>query len=95
MSLFDLFDQPVVDMTQPATIPVNHSVDPREQSRLSAQCARILERLQQGPASNYELAGIALKYTSRISDLREAGYQIDCVERDHETGKTMYRLVTR
>ena len=49
--------------------------------RLAAQCQVILallkERGNQG-ARNSELAHIALKYTSRISDLRAQGYDIRC-----------------
>lgn len=44
--------------------------------RLSDQCREILDRLRRSPATNRELAGYALKYTSRISDLREAGFDI-------------------
>jgi hypothetical protein len=49
-----------------------------DEPRLSGQNAAILERLKQGPATNVELAGISLKYTSRISDLRAAGYRVTC-----------------
>ena len=42
--------------------------------RLDSQCDRMLARLQQGPATNVELSGISLKYTSRITDLRQLGY---------------------
>ena len=62
------------------------------QPRLSAQCQRILERLRQGPATNRELARIALKYTSRISDLRAAGHRIDRLDYDPRTGECWYRL---
>lgn len=44
--------------------------------RLNQQCREILARLRRGQATNRELAGYALKYTSRISDLREAGFDI-------------------
>lgn len=62
--------------------PVIHFADtrlePEEKPRLSRQCRMILERLQLGPATNRELAELALKYTGRISDLRASGY--DCPE---------------
>jgi len=49
--------------------------------RLENQCKKILDLLKtrgnQG-ATNAELAKIALKYTSRISDLRELGHDIRC-----------------
>lgn len=43
-----------------------------------------------GPATNRELASIALKYSSRTSDLRAAGFNIVC-ERGSD-GLTWYRL---
>ena len=63
------------------------------QKRLSGQCAAILARLRQGPATNRELSAISLKYTSRTSDLRAAGYAIRCT-RQYDSGLTVYELVT-
>ncbi|NLX57310.1 MAG: hypothetical protein GXY58_19545 [Planctomycetaceae bacterium] len=57
-----------------------------ERPRLTGQNAAILERLKRGPATNRELAAISLKYTSRISDLRAAGYDVVVVDRDRATG---------
>jgi uncharacterized protein YmfQ (DUF2313 family) len=71
------------------SIPVHQ---PEEARRLSGQCAAILQRLHQGPATNRELAGLSLKYTSRLSDLRAAGYDVRVVERDYASGRTVYRL---
>jgi hypothetical protein len=71
------------------SIPVS---PPEEARRLSGQCAAILARLHQGPATNRELAGLSLKYTSRLSDLRAAGYDVRVVERDYASGRTVYRL---
>lgn len=62
------------------------------QRRLSAQCARILARLRQGPATNRELAAIALKYTGRLSDLRAAGHAVTKFDLNHATGECWYRL---
>lgn len=83
-------------MTQSAFIfsRDTHVLEPAEQRRLSGQSLRILERLRQGPATNRELAAIGLKYTSRISDLRKAGYDVRVVHRLRDTGLTIYRLVT-
>jgi len=75
-------------MMQPSLL--DYRVPPEDQPRLSRQCALILERLRQGPATNAELAGTSLKYTSRVSDLRRAGYAIDC-ERLKD-GLTRYTL---
>lgn len=63
-----------------------------ERKRLAGQCLKIYERLRQGPATNDELSVISRKYTSRISDIRQAGYPIDVVSRDYETGLTHYQL---
>ena len=49
--------------------------------RLENQCRTILALLRQRGnqgATNAELSRIALKYTSRISDLRDMGYDIRC-----------------
>ena len=61
--------------------------------RLDSQCDRMLARLQKGAATNVELAGISLKYTSRLSDLRQLGHQIDCEKRAN--GVTVYRLMPK
>ncbi len=60
------------------TPPTDHHVTSADTPRLTGQNASILERLKRGPATNRELAGISLKYTSRVSDLRAAGYRIQC-----------------
>ena len=61
--------------------------------RLDSQCDRMLARLKTGPATNIELAGISLKYTSRLSDLRHLGHAITCEKRPN--GISVYRLVPR
>lgn len=80
-----LFDPQSIP-TAPACIP-----EP-ERARLSLQAQKILGRLKEGRATNYQLAVIALKYTSRLSDLRRAGYDVRIVERDTATGITVYEL---
>ena len=65
----------------------------QEHRRLSRQCEDILARLKQRPTSNHELAAISLKYTSRISDLRAAGYDVAIHSRDYKSGLVVYRLV--
>ena len=72
--------------------PTGGTFSPSTQRRLSKQCAAILARLQEGPATNSELARMALSYTRRLSDLREAGYAVDCYKKDEETGLNWYRL---
>lgn len=82
-----LFDTPAR-----ATIPpVDPNVSPADVKRLAGQSLAILQRLQRGPATNVELARISLKYTSRVSDLRAAGYVVECERR--EKGLTVYRLL--
>lgn len=68
------------------------SVPQEAQKRLRGQSAAILERLQRGRATNRELSAISLKYTSRISDIRQAGYVVNCVKHDHATGLAVYEL---
>lgn len=72
--------------------PRDPHVHSGERPRLTGQNAAILRRLERGPATNRELAGISLKYTSRISDLRAAGYVVQVVGRDYGTGETIYEL---
>jgi hypothetical protein len=62
-----------------------------DEQRLSGQCARILALLRIAPQLNSTIATVSLKYTSRISDLRAAGYTIKC-ERVAD-GLTRYHLV--
>ena len=61
--------------------------------RLDSQCDRMLARLKVGPATNVELSGISLKYTSRITDLRQLGHTIACEKRPG--GLTLYMLVPK
>lgn len=63
-----------------------------ERARLSNQCSMILGRLMQGRATNRELSGISLKYTSRNSDLRQRGHDIRIVHRNRTTGLVWYAL---
>lgn len=72
--------------------PRDFRVGATEAKRLSQQCAKILARLQLGPATNVELAQISIKYGARISDIRAAGFSVVCYERNHETGVCRYKL---
>ena len=78
-----LFDKPALPPTDPHVVPA-------DARRLTGQNAAILRRLRQGMASSLQLAGISLKYTSRISDLRKHGFKIVC-ERTH-SGQNLYKL---
>lgn len=59
-----------------AIAPSDPSVNDEDKPRLTGQNNAILMALKSGPQTNIELAAIALKYTSRISDLRAAGHRI-------------------
>lgn len=63
-----------------------------EKPRLDSQCEEILALLKKGPTTNERLSRIALKYTSRISDLRNRGVDIECYARNYSTGVSYYRL---
>jgi len=73
---------------------IRPGVDREDKPRLDSQCDRMLARLQKGPATNVELSGISLKYTSRITDLRQLGYNIPAPEK-RANGVTVYRLVPK
>lgn len=83
-------------MNQPdlfTAAPVIRSSAPVEmRPRLSRQCQLILDRLTEGPATNRELSQIALKYTGRISELKQAGYKVACYDQNRVTGFSRYRL---
>ena len=72
--------------------PTGVKLPPLTQQRLSRQCAAILARLQEGPVTNRALSQLALSYTRRLSDLREAGYAVECYLKDDATGVNWYRL---
>lgn len=74
--------------------PTSHQAerDLNRSGRRPSQAEKILDRLRLGPATNAELAAISLKYTSRISDLRAKGFDVQVVEQDRATGVTIYEL---
>ena len=58
-------------------VPFNaHVATVEEKVRLSKQCRAMLALLRHHDPTNAELAQIALKYTNRISELRQAGHKI-------------------
>ena len=71
--------------------PRDPHVEEPDKPRLRGQNAAILERLRAGPATNDELAKMSRKYTSRVSDLRKAGYEVECERLGG--GLTQYTLV--
>ena len=65
----------------------------QEQARLAGSKARILARLREGPATNVELAGICLRYTGRMSELRSID-KYDIGKEDLGRGVWRYTLRT-
>lgn len=85
-SLFD-----TATILEPTKLPpTDPNVQPEDRERLAGQCAAILAALRDGPKTNAELAGISLKYTSRLSDLRKHGFTITASRL--EGGTFLYRL---
>lgn len=89
MNQLSFLNDPCVDQVE----PIDPKLSAIERPRLQGQNGVILDRLRQGPVTNDELSRIARKYTSRISDLRKAGYDIRVVEHDRSSGLSLYRLV--
>jgi hypothetical protein len=81
-------------LTLDYSAPIGHTArlaPAPDRQRLRGQNAAILDRLRRGPATNAELASISLKYTSRLSDLRSAGFDVRSERVDG--GTWIYRVV--
>ena len=63
--------------------------------RLGRQQWAILERLRRGPTTNTELSQIAQRFSARIGELRDAGYNIQRTYDDDRRGVYVYELVGR
>jgi len=93
MPLFDFKKHPGGESITP------YAATEDDRKMLTGQNAEILRLLREGPQTNVRLAGVSLKYTSRISDLRawlrvnEPGTSIACARL--EGGLTSYSLVSR
>ena len=59
--------------------------------RLAGQNKQILERLKRGPATNRELNEIVFRYSARIFELREVGYNITTTQ--VKAGLWRYELI--
>jgi hypothetical protein len=70
--------------------PTDPNVREDDKARLGLQCKIILDALRSGPKTNRQLAGISLKYTGRISDLRKHGFDIYADRK--EGGLVVYTL---
>lgn len=71
----DLWNIPVARTVDPST---SHEAeaDLNASGRRTRQIVLIKMALASGPKTSDELSRVALKYTSRISDLRKLGYDI-------------------
>lgn len=83
---WDLFDE----VGQPTR--VQQSAEVAERRRLTRQCALVLARLREGPATNMELIPISTRFSARIFELRKIGYVIDTDCIDRAAGLTNYTL---
>ena len=63
-----------------------------DKPRLSRQANAILARLKVGRATRRELTELALNPTARLSEIRQAGYDVQVIEWDHVSGRTVYQL---
>ena len=73
----------------------NPTVPEAAKPRLGRQQWAILERLRRGPATNTELSQIAQRFSARIGELRDAGYNIQRTYDDDRRGVYVYELVWR
>ncbi len=62
-----------------------------ETGRAKKQCAIILDMLKNGPVNSAMLSAVSLKYTARISDLRQDGH---VVKATRHNGVWWYSLIT-
>lgn len=63
--------------TKQPTFTFSDRVDPRDKERLGKQQLAVLNRLEQGPATNMDLVEITHRFGARIKELRDAGFCID------------------
>lgn len=92
--------EPVVDLwdvptKQPATAPPARDPNLSREAipRVSKQALQVLEQLRSGPKTNRQLLEVAIRYGSRLHDLRKAGYDIQIVSKDEASGLVTYKLV--
>jgi len=87
----------MVSNTQAPQAPAGTKTSPNPRpKRLNAQCRKMLLLFQQRGdrgVRTSELAGIALKYSARVSELRGHGYAIVCAERASD-GNNLYVMKT-
>lgn len=64
-------------VVQQQELPLTSS-DEKVNGEQSEKILQLLKQRRSQGATNWELAEIALKYTSRVSNLREQGYRVEC-----------------
>ena len=74
-------------------VEFNPTVPGAAKPRLGRQQQAILDRLRKGSATNNDLCQIAQRFSARIGELREAGYDIRRTYDDDRRGVYMYELV--
>ena len=60
-------------------------VDEKVNGEQAVKILQLLKRRRSEGATNWELAEMALKYTSRMSDIRKLGYIVNCQREDGRT----------
>ena len=85
---------------QPETTFTDHNLCVAELPRLGGQNGKILERLEQGPATNIQLAEYSgsTRVNSRVADVRRylrltRQQTIDCVSVNQSAGIHRYKIV--
>lgn len=80
-------------LVDPDPVPIDPHLPDERRPKLHAQTLRILNRLRRGPATALELIAecAAPNYRARVSDLRAAGYVVQCADRGD--GVNEYRLI--
>lgn len=70
------------------------STDRLERERLSRHAQAIVDRLRRGTATNDELMMVSRSrnLSARISEVRKAGFQVDCIKLERATGLAWYEL---
>jgi hypothetical protein len=67
----------LIEHCERIVMPVDPNVRPEDKPRLSKNAAAVLNRLEDGPATNSELMEIGgLRFGARIHDLKRHGYTI-------------------
>jgi hypothetical protein len=79
-------------MATQLSIPLNSTAPDAAKPRFTRQHQAILDRLEQGPATNTELVQIAQRFGARVKELRDAGYVIKQEAVSHARGVHRYWL---